>query len=223
MDVTALTTDAAEAEADLLGVLVAEPPELGAAARELDEALGGALSRLAADGDVTGKRGSVALLHRAEDTGPRRIAVAGLGPADRATAEDARIAAAGAVAKLGEKAGRTVAWLLDPAGTAISPDELARALVDGLALGPHSAARWRSSDPPADPVEHLVLVGPDAEAALEEARRATVVARWANRCRDLVNAPASELTPTDLAAAAAEIAGNAPTLDATVLGPAELE
>src|SRR5688572_23672781 len=104
MDISALTSGAADAEADLLGVLVAEPPELGTAARELDEALGGGLSRLVADGDVTGKRGSVALLHRAEDAGPRRIAVAGVGPAGRATAEDARIAAATAVAKLGEKA-----------------------------------------------------------------------------------------------------------------------
>jgi leucyl aminopeptidase len=223
MDVSALTSGAGDAEADLLGVLVAEPPDLGPATRELDEALGGALSRLIADGDVTGARGSVALLHRAGDAGPRRIAVAGLGPADRATPEHARIAAAAAVAKLGESGGRTVAWLLEAGGSTLAPDELARALVDGLALGPHSAARWRSTDPPPDPVEHLVLAGPNAEDALEEARRAAVVARWANRCRDLVNTPASELTPTRLAAAAEEIADTAPTIEATVLGPAELE
>ncbi len=153
MDVSALTSGAGDAEADLLGVLVAEPPELGPAARELDEALGGALSRLV-DGRRRHRRarlGHAAPPRRGvrPEADRRRRAR----PADRATAEDARIAAAAAVAKLGEQGGRTVAWLLDAAGAALAPDELARALVDGLALGPHSAARWRSSDPPGDPVE----------------------------------------------------------------------
>ena len=40
MDVSAFTSGAGDAEADLLGVLVVEPPELGASAHELDEALG---------------------------------------------------------------------------------------------------------------------------------------------------------------------------------------
>jgi len=222
MDVSALPSGAAHVEADLLGVLVTEPPELTPAAGKLDAAFGGAIGRLAADGDVTGSRGSVTLLHRGEESGPRRIAIAGLGPADRAGADAVRIAAAGAAARLGVGGGRTVAWLLDPAGTTLTPDELARALVDGLALGPHSAARWRSTDPPADPVERLVLVGPEAEGSLAEARRAAVVARWANRCRDLVNAPASELTPTALAKTAEEIAADEDALEAAVLGPAEL-
>jgi len=222
MDVSALPSGAAHVEADLLGVAVTEPPELGPAARELDAALGGAIERLAADGDVTGARGSVALLHRGEDAGPRRIAIAGLGAPDRADADAVRVAAARAAARLGDRGGRTIAWLLDPAGTALAPAVLARAVVDGLALGPHSAARWRSADPPVDPVNRLVLVGPEAEESLAEARRAAVIARWANRCRDLVNAPASELTPTALAAVAEEIAAGAAGLELTVLGPSEL-
>jgi leucyl aminopeptidase len=222
MDVSAFPTGADRVEADLLGVLVADPPELSAAAAELDGALGGALGRLLAEGDVTGRRGSVTVLHRNGDPGPRRVAVAGLGPVDRAGAEAVRLAAAATARRLGEAGGRTVAWLLDPGGAGVAPGALAGALVDGLVLGPHSAARWRSSGPPPDPVERLVLVGPDAEAALDEARRAAAVARWTNRCRDLVNAPASDLTPTALAAAAEEIAASVSTLEAAVLGPGEL-
>ena len=215
VDVTAAPAPAG-VDADLLGILVGDPAELPASARELDEALGGRLARVIADGDATGKRGSVTIVH-AEGAGPRRIALAGSGDA---TPEAVRIAAGAAAARLGDGPGRTVAWLLDgtlPAG------ELAAAVVDGLVLGPHSAARWTSKGAPAETVDRLVLVGPDAEAALEDARRAEVVARWTNRCRDLVNAPASELTPSDLADEAAVIAATSDSLAAEALGPAELE
>ena len=80
MDVSAFTSGPGDAEADSSASLVAEPPELGTAAHELDEALGGALSRLVTDGDLDRR---ARLGHAApprEESGPRRIAVAGLGP-----------------------------------------------------------------------------------------------------------------------------------------------
>jgi leucyl aminopeptidase len=148
------------------------------------------------------------------------VALAGIGP--QADAEAVRVAAAAAAARLGPAPGRTVAWVLDPEATRLEPGDLARAIVDGLVLGPHSAARWTSAEPPADPVERLVLVGAGAEAVLEEARRAAVVAAWTNRCRDLVNAPGNELTPAKLADAAAAIADGHEALTLETLGPAEL-
>jgi leucyl aminopeptidase len=59
-------------------------------------------------------------------------------------------------------------------------------------------------------------------AAADAARDAAVAARWGNRARALVNAPPNELTPVRLAAEAAEIARSV-GVEATVLGPAEIE
>ena len=71
-------------------------------------------------------------------------------------------------------------------------------------------------------IERLVLCGPGAGGAGEAARRANVAAAWANRCRDIVNAPANKVTPSELAAWAEEIAGGGEHLRYEALGPEEI-
>ena len=56
-----------------------------------------------------------------------------------------------------------------------------------------------------DGVHNLVFVGGD-DAVQAEAERAVVVARWANRARDLANEPPNDLTPAGLAEHAERIA-----------------
>ena len=73
------------------------------------------------------------------------------------------------------------------------------------------SGRWKSSPEPLQ-LESLVIVSGDAEVA-EATRRAGIVAGWANRARDLANAPPNELTPDGLADRAAEVAaGGSPQL-----------
>jgi leucyl aminopeptidase len=223
MDAAALSTPASRVEADVLGLALAEPPTLSAAARELDEALGGRLARLVEDGDATGKRGTVAVLHTDGDVPARRVALAGLGPEGESDADAVRTAAAHAAAVTGESAGRRVAWLLDGETSGLRPAEEARAVVDGVALGRYDAGRWKTGREEGERVARVVLVGAGAAEAEDAAARAALVARWANRARDLVNAPANELTPAALAEAATEVAGGFATLSAEVLGREEIE
>ena len=222
MDTAALSTPASRVEADVLGVALAEPAALSAAARELDDALGGRLGRAVADGDATGRRGTVTVLDTDGEGAPRRVALVGLGAERDLDADAVRAAACRVAGAAGETPGRTIAWLLDGETTALEPADEARAVVEGVALTSHDTGRWKRDRAEEERVARLVLVGERAAETEEAARTAGVVARWQNHARDLVNAPANELTPAALADAAVAVADRFDPIDAEVLGPGEL-
>jgi leucyl aminopeptidase len=207
-------------EADVLVFPVPEPAALPAEARELDRLLHGRLSRLIEDGELRGEAGRVTLLHTDGEVSARRVAAAGLGngPPD---ADSLRTAAGAAASRTADLGGSTLAWIVD-GDSALPAGQQARAVVDGVVLGPYAAARWKTVEEPRGRIELLILCGRGAAEAAEEARRANVVAAWANRCRDLVNAPGNELTPERLAEHAEEIAAGSPALRFQALGPEEI-
>lgn len=201
-------------QADVLVLPLSDAAGLSKAARTLDDRLEGRLAKLLADGEWSGKRGRVSVTHSDGALGAPRILATGLG--DDTDADAVTSAAARAARKAVELGAKTVAWLLE------DPSD-ARAVVDGMTLGPYDTGRWKTRDDRPGEIERLVLCGPGAPGATEDARRAGVVAGWANRCRDLVNAPPNELTPTALAAFAQELAARFPTLSVEVLGPDEIQ
>jgi leucyl aminopeptidase len=206
-------------EADVLAFTVGEPVTLPQPARELDRRLEGRLSRLVEDGELKGERGSVTLLHSDGLVAARRIVAVGLGE-DSGDADSLRTAAAAAATRTGDVGGESVAWILEPGGP-LPLAEQARAVVDGTAIGPYEAGRWKTNGE-STALERLVLCGEGGEDVAEEARRAGVIAEWTNRCRDLVNAPPNELTPARLAEWAEETAGEV-ALRFEALGPDEIE
>jgi leucyl aminopeptidase len=156
---------------------------------------------LAADG-FRGDAGAAVLLHLPADGGPERVAVGGLGSELDA---DALRTAAGAVARLVEPIGGTLAWTLDRE-LPLSLAEQVRAIVDGLVLGGYDPG-VRKSDGRKQELERVVFVGGD-DALQEEAERTLSVAHWVNRARDLANEPPNELTPARLAEHAETIAAD---------------
>ena len=123
------------------------------------------------------------------------LAVVALEP----TVEGLRTAAARAVRAA--RRGGTVAWILDkslPLATA----EQVRALAEGAVLGGYDGRRWRSREPRRG-VDRFVICGCDRELA-PVAARAALVARWTNTARELVDAPANLMTPTELSDRAAK-------------------
>ena len=146
----------------------------------------GAPERAVADADP------VAVVYR-DPTVP--LAVVALEP----TVEGLRTAAARAVRAA--RRGGTVAWILDkslPLATA----EQVRALAEGAVIGGYDGRRWRSSEPP-PAVERFVICGCD-EALAPVADRASLVARWTNVARELVDAPPNVISPAGLADRAAK-------------------
>jgi leucyl aminopeptidase len=189
-------------ESDVLAAPLLAAEGLTGPLAELNGRLGGLLERLAEQGELTGKLKSVPVVHVEGELKAARLALAGIG-AREAVDADALRTAAGTVAHEARGYARTIAWLLDDS-LPLSPAEQARAIVDGTVLGSYDPGRWKSA-PERQRLESLVIVSGHATVG-EAARRAGIVAEWANRARDLANAPPNELTPNGLADRAAEVA-----------------
>ena len=205
MRVETSTAGPGDVDADLLAFLVvdAESFEAPVAAERF--------AALSASGEIGRRPGDVTLLHL--DGRPARAAAAGVGAAPDA---DAVRTAAAAVARAAAPFGGTLAWQLDdtlPMPTA----EQARAAVEGVVLGAYDPGRWKTTRTERKPLEAITLLGD--EAVEEAAREAALVCGWANRARDLANAPPNELTPARLSERAEEIAGEHDGLTAQALGP----
>ena len=202
-----ITTSAAKptsVQADLLAVAVTKPLELAGAVAELDEALGGEISRLVRAGEVRPGAGSVTVLHT-EGRGirARRVAVAGMGSGAKAGADELRNAAAAAARALQRARGTRMAMVADIPG--FDAAEAARCVVDGVAIGTYRYDRFRTRrDLPPVPAS-LSLLTPE-RAVGAAARRAALVAAATNRARDLQNAPPNVLGPQELADRARELA-----------------
>jgi leucyl aminopeptidase len=156
---------------------------------------------------------------RAEKGGAREIAV-GLGAADELDPDAIRTAAA-AVARELRRPGGTLAWPLD-AKLRVPLAEQVRAVIEGVALGTYDPGSWKSNGKELEPPKALVLVT-DETSLKEDAERAALISAWANRARDLANAPPNELTPEQLASRAKEIAGGSKSLKVQALGLTQTE
>src|SRR6266508_3883601 len=178
-------------DADVVVVPVAEGGEPPAGADER-------VRELISQGEASTDFGELTVAH----TDGRRVAVAGLGKL--ADADAVRTAVAGA-ARETRRVGGTLAYVVNPA-LSVAASEQARAAADGLVLGTYDTRQWRSREvDDRKPFERLVIVGAD-KGATDAAEQAARVAEWANRARDLSNAPPNELTPERLAERAAELA-----------------
>ena len=225
MQIEAVDTAPEKVDADVLAFAVPDPVDLGDSGRRFDELVAGELAHLVEDGELRGQLGRTTFVHTSGRLASHRVAAAGVGSQDRFDTDALRTAAAAVALRTGDIGGTTVAWVIDDGdGVPLSPAEQARAIVDGVALGPYEAGRWktREEDGRRRPVERLVLCGPGAPEAAEEARRASVVASWTNRCRDFVNAPPNECTPARLAEWAEETAGRFGTMSFEALGVDEI-
>jgi len=210
------------AESDILAVAVADPARLLSAARRVDAALAGRLTHLAEDGELKGATRRLTVIHTLGDLPAHRVAVAGVGKEDELDADCLRTAAARVAGFATGLRGGTIAWALEPE-LPLSLVQQAQAIVDGTVLGAYDPGRWKTTDRDKTPLERLVLVGEDVEAAAEVAHRAAVIAQWTNAARDLVNAPPNELTPAGLAKKADEIAARFPALRIEALDRAGIE
>ncbi|MGB1626910.1 MAG: M17 family peptidase N-terminal domain-containing protein, partial [Miltoncostaeaceae bacterium] len=125
---TSRATDPSRIRADVLVVPVASPPgDMQGALAAVDASLGGLVSAVIADGEVTGAAGQVRVLHTRGDLPAARVLLAGVGDdPDRG----AWAAAGRAAARAARDAGaRRIALL--PAADANAGD--VRAMAEGLA------------------------------------------------------------------------------------------
>ena len=150
----------------------------------------------------TAKAGQSLVLRSA--AGSPSVVLVGLGPAAGLDAERWRLAAAALVRSAGEAGAAALVVPEDPPGGTL--DAVGSAIAEGAVLAAYRFDAYRS-DPPPPGVERLVVVGvssrsrdgggrPGLSAGV---RRGSAAAGAAVFARDLVNTPASDLTPARMA------------------------
>lgn len=176
----------------------------------VDAALGGQISDLIRQGDVTGKAGELTVLYPRGAVGAGRVIVVGLGKAAEFDAEAARRAAGKAALRARELGSDTIATIVHGAGAGgLDAAAAAAATAEGtlLALYRYDAPREKKDE--ARQPERVVLVENDAARvpAMQEAvALAAAVSEGVFLARDLVNGPSNIVTPEYMAASARELA-----------------
>jgi len=207
MEIMVDTRALAKIEADALVTYAFEQPKPvdGILAR-LDEAAGGALTKLAAAGELTGKMLETTILYFPQGMAAQRLLVVGAGKKDKfGTAELRRLAAA-AVRTLKSRQAKTVAFLArENDRTAAS----AQAIVEGMILANFDSDKYKTEKKPGSEITTAALAGweessrADADLGLARGR---VIAESQNFARELGNEPSNRLTPRMLADRAAAMA-----------------
>ncbi len=208
MQVEVSAAEPGDLDVDVLGVPVADPPDVS----RLDERI---RPRLEGISELSGETGSTVVVHLNGEVKAARVAAVGVGSAPDA---DSIRTAAAAVARAAARVGGSVGWAIDPS-LGVPEDVQARAAVEGIAYGAYRPGRWKSKDA-AREISRVVVAG-RGEGVRAAAERASRVAGWVARARDLANAPPNELAPEDLAEQAASLGIEGLRVEA--LGPAEIE
>ncbi len=181
----------------------------GGATGAVDKALGGAISNLIANGDISGKAGEVGVLYPRGAIAAKRVLVAGLGKREEFDLERVRRAAAAAIKRARDLNGKQAATIVHGAGIGgLDTAESAQATVEGSLLASYRFDAPKKQEPQNE-IDALTVVEFDAGKVGEIERgaaTAVAIAAGAYLARDLVNMPPNIATPTRLAQAAEEIA-----------------
>ena len=186
----------------------------GGATGAVDRALGGLITELIADGEITGKRGNNVLIHtpmdRYDGFTPKRVLVMGLGKSDGFGIDDVREISAAAVQRLSGIA-ETATTIIHGAGIGgLGTEGAARAIAEGAVVGSYSFNKYKtSSKTSGQKLETLNIVEFD-DAKIPQVRSGVALGVSAgeaqNFARDLVNEPANVLSPEAMRDIARDIA-----------------
>lgn len=226
MDIQVVQGNIAEQAVDCIVVNLFEGvTQPAGASGAVDQALGGALSRIIASGDFTGKAGATSLIYTDGKLPAPRVLVVGLGDAAKFDLQAARKAAAAACKALSRAKGvRHFATVLHGSGAGgLAPGACAQALAEGTLLAAYRAPNYKREAPEAGPATCTVVEFDGEKLAQIEAgvRRGVRIAQGVNAARDYSNEPPNVLTPVEFARRAREMAAGA-GLTCTVLGEADM-
>ena len=202
MQIKATDTALPDWTGDLLAVGILEgETELSGELAQLDEKLAGTISELIADEEFTGKSGTTAISRVGGKNPLRKIALVGLGKAEDLKLDSWRSAAA-AIARLATKE-KTLAIALPTASQ--SALDLAQSMTEAIILALHQDNRFKSEPEEKQPkLETIDLIGLTGQS--DAIAKAQTIADGVILARELVNAPANEVTPVTMAETAQQLA-----------------
>ena len=183
--------------------------EPGGATGAVDKAMGGAISALIADGEIKGKRGELTLIHTLGSIAPKRVLVAGLGKADSFTLDGVRSVAAETARHLNGIGVESATTIVHGAGIAGLDDHAsAQALAEGVVMGLYRFDKYKSNagDSSLSEVTVVEFDQSKVENLRQGAEAGRVIGEAVNFCRDMANEPANNMTPSEMAERALEVA-----------------
>lgn len=201
-----------------------EKPEGATAA--IDQALGGIITQLMAEGEIKGKLNEITLLHSMDKIPAKRVIVAGLGKPQELTLDNVRGIAA-ETCRFSQKIGaKKVATIAHGAGKGgLSPASVAQAISEGSILGLYTFHRHKSDESRPSEIDELILVEKEENklSSLENGcARGRIIADATNFARDMINEPANFMTPSHIAEKASNLAADY-GLKCTILGKAQMQ
>ena len=211
MDVQITRASITELDCDALIVNLFEGvTSPGGATGAVDKALDGLIGEVIQKEQFKGKLGSLLSIHTHGKIPARRVLVAGLGPKEEFSIDSIRTVMAAAARAARDSHASTVATILHGAGIGrLSPVRSAQATVEGAVIGTYRFLRFKSQPPETHQISSLIIAETDpvkAEAAQAGAKRGRTSGNAVNTARDLVNAPANQITPSYLAEFATSLA-----------------
>ncbi len=201
-DVKTTTPEAEKLDALVLGIFEGEP-DLAADVKGVDAALGGVIADVLAGGSFVGKAGSQMSMPTGGRIGAKWLVLLGLGKAKDFKLENWRQMAGRVVSSAKDLKLKTAGTALpDPHRLEAGAQALGQALAEGALLGSYTYEAYKTEkDEPSPTVETLaVFAGPhDADALRRGIKEGETISTAVCFTRDLVQAPAKDLTPTVLA------------------------
>ncbi|MFO7569143.1 MAG: leucyl aminopeptidase [Smithellaceae bacterium] len=182
--------------------------QLPAAARDVDQKTGGLISDVMKSGDFEARASQISVLYAGERLPAKRIALVGLGKRKDLNLEKIRNAYAKVMQHLRGMNLKDAATFVDFDGLPDQKEKIVSALTEGAALGLYQYTPYKTVG--RDEIKVMrqldIVVSPgDYAMALEENRKAKIIAQAVSFARDLVSAPGNEMTPTMLAQQAQKI------------------
>ncbi|MFH1539897.1 MAG: leucyl aminopeptidase [bacterium] len=200
----------------------------GGATAAADSAIGGVISRKIKNGEFTGKLGETLAVPAGKGLGVENVIVVGLGNREKFDLDTVRKASAAAAQKCETLKARTAATILHGAGAGgIDREDAARAVAEGTMLGLYRFDRYMTKDKKEKEkrLQSLTIIEREsagATAIRKGVKLGTVLADATIAARDLVNEPASVMTPERLAQEARKVAKEG-GLNIKVFGKVEIE
>jgi leucyl aminopeptidase len=198
VDTDALVTYAFEQEKVIDGELQA-----------LDGVTGGALGKLAASGELTGKTLELTLLHYPQRLAAQRLLVLGAGKKENFSTAELRKLAAVAVRTLKARQIKRLVFLVREGERSAAG---AQSVVEGVLLGQFESDTYKTDKKPGSEITAAGLAGWDESSRGDASRgleRGRIIAESQNFARELGNEPSNRLTPRMLASRAEAMAREA--------------
>lgn len=206
------TQDITKVKCDVLIVNLFEGVKKPAGATgAVDKALGGAITRIIKTGEMTGKKGTTAVVDGGGGVGADRVVVVGLGKQEKFDLDCVRLATSNSLLKARELKAKTAGTLVHGAGAGgLYPADTASAIAEGALLGLYMFDKYlgKEKKDEVSKINELSIIEIDkskTNAIRKGLKHGQDVAGAANMARDLINEPANIMNAGELARRAREL------------------